>query len=57
MIREEILEIYGSDWVDYAYIVERNDSVLILRKPQRITYELGTEPPPNDLFIYLSTVK
>ena len=57
MISEDILEIYGSDWVDYAYIVERNDSVLILKKSQRITYELGTEPPPNDLIIYLSTVK
>ena len=57
MIHENHLEIYGSDWVDYADIVEHNDSALILKKAQRITYEVGSEPPPNDLVIYLTRIE
>jgi hypothetical protein len=56
-INETYLEIHGSDWVYFTDIVEQNDSVLVLKQVQRITYEIRTEPPPNDLFIYLSRIE
>jgi hypothetical protein len=53
----EKLEIFGSDWVDYAEVEQLDDKRMTLVKTQRIVYESGTEPPPNDLIIYLKKEK
>jgi len=47
------LEIFGSDWFDYAEILSLNNSKLILSKTQRIAYKQGDEHIDKNLIIHL----
>ena len=43
--------------MDYANVIQLKSEMMALLKTQRIVYESGTEPPANDLIIYLKKVK
>jgi hypothetical protein len=56
-IDNEIFEIFGSDWVSYATVVEKNEDEMKLISLQQVSYPIGQEPPSNELQIYLKKEK